>query len=224
MSARAEPGDVGLDEARTRAQQAVRDMRARSRRLGDDGLDLILREARSHYAWTDQPISEAEIRTLYDAVKMGPTSMNGCPARFIFVTTQDSRDRLAPCLKPGNVAKMMSAPLTVIVAHDVEFWRHLATLHPHDDMSAMFRDDPAKAETAAFRNATLQGAYLIIAARAMGYDVGAMSGFSNEKVDAEYFAGTSWRSNFLCNIGYADETALFQRLPRFAFEDACEII
>lgn len=224
MSALSGSGDIASDEARAGAQQAVRDMRARLRRLDDDGLDLILREARSHYAWTDKPVSEAEIRTLYDAVKMGPTSMNGCPARFVFVTSRQSRDRLAPCLKPGNVAKMMSAPLTVIVAHDVEFWRHLAMLHPHDDMSAMFRDDPAKAEIAAFRNATLQGAYLIIAARALGYDVGAMSGFSNAKVDAEFFAGTSWRSNFLCNIGYADERALFQRLPRFTFEESCEII
>lgn len=224
MSGRAEPGDIAPDEARMGAQQAVRDMRARTRRLDDDGLDLILREARSHYAWTDRPISEAEIRTLYDAVKMGPTSMNGCPARFVFVTSKASRERLAPCVKPGNVDKMMSAPLTVIVAHDVEFWRHFKTLHPHDDRSDMFSGDPVKSETAAFRNATLQGAYLIIAARAMGYDVGAMSGFANDKVDAEFFAGTSWRSNFLCNIGYADESALFQRLPRFPFEDACEII
>lgn len=224
MNARVDPDGEALDVARARAQQAVRDMRDRARRLDDDGLDLILREARSHYAWRDEPISEAEIRALYDAVKMGPTSMNGCPARFIFVTSDQAKERLAPCLNPGNVPKMKSAPLTVIVAHDVEFWRHLGKLHGHDDKGAMFANDPVKAETAAFRNATLQGAYLIIAARAMGYDVGAMSGFSNAKVDEAFFAGTSWRSNFLCNIGYADESALFQRLPRFAFEDACEII
>ena len=224
MNARVDPGDDALDQARMRAQQAVRDLRERVRRLDDDGLDLILRGARSHYAWRDEPISEAEIRALYDAVKMGPTSMNGCPARFVFVTSEEAKERLAPCLNPGNVAKMKAAPVTAIVAHDVEFWRQLAKLHPHDDKSAMFANNPAKAETAAFRNATLQGAYLMIAARAMGYDVGAMSGFSNEKVDAEFFAGTSWRSNFLCNIGYADETGLFQRLPRFEFEEACEII
>ena len=224
MNARVDPDDGALDAVRARAQQAVRDLRDRVRRLDDDGLDLILREARSHYAWRDEPVTEGDIRALYDAVKMGPTSMNGCPARFVFVTSRESKERLAPCVNAGNVAKMMSAPLTVIVAHDVEFWRTLAKLHPHDDKSAMFANDPAKAETAAFRNATLQGAYLIIAARAMGFDVGAMSGFSNAKVDAEFFAGTSWRSNFLCNIGYADETALFQRLPRFEFEEACEII
>ena len=224
MNARVDPGDGAMDVARARAQQAVRDLRDRVRRLDDDGLGLILTEARSHYAWRDEPVSEADIRALYDAVKMGPTSMNGCPARFVFVTSQESKDRLAPCVNAGNVAKMTSAPLTVIVAHDVEFWRQLAKLHPHDDRSGMFAADPHKAEMAAFRNATLQGAYLIIAARAMGFDVGAMSGFSNDKVDAEFFAGTSWRSNFLCNIGYADETALFQRLPRFAFEEACEII
>ncbi len=224
MNARVDPEDGALDAVRAQAQQAVRDLRDRVRRLDDDGLDLILREARSHYAWRGEPVSEEEIRALYDVVKMGPTSMNGCPARFVFVTSQVSKERLAPCVNAGNVAKMMSAPLTVIVAHDVEFWRTLAKLHPHDDKSAMFASNPAKAETAAFRNATLQGAYLIIAARAMGFDVGARSGFSNAKVDAEFFAGTSWRSNFLCNIGYADETALFQRLPRFAFEEACEII
>lgn len=224
MNARVDPDGDALDLARAKAQQAVRDMRGRARRLDDDGLDLILREARSHYAWRDEPISEAEIRALYDAVKMGPTSMNGCPARFVFVTSDQAKERLAPCVNPGNVPKMKAAPLTVIVAHDVEFWRHLGMLHGHDDKGAMFANDPVKAETAAFRNATLQGAYLIIAARAMGYDVGAMSGFSNAKVDEAFFAGTSWRSNFLCNIGYADESALFQRLPRFAFEDACEII
>ena len=121
-------------------------------------------------------------------------------------------------------AGVRALPVTAIVAHDLEFWRHLVKLHPHEDRRDLFSGDPVKAETAAFRNATLQGAYLIIAARAMGYDVGAMSGFSNAKVDAEFFAGNSWRSNFLCNIGYADETALFQRLPRFTFEESCEII
>ena len=224
MSTAEAQGDGAPDAARSRAQQTVRDLRARLPRLDDDGLDLILREARSHYAWRDEPVSEAEIRTLYDVVKMGPTSMNGCPARFVFVTSKQAKERLAACVNPGNVAKMMTAPVTVIVAHDVEFWRYLVTLHPHDDRRGMFADNPAKAETAAFRNATLQGAYLIIAARALGYDVGAMSGFSNAKVDAEFFAGTSWRSNFLCNIGHADETALFHRLPRFGFEEACEII
>jgi len=224
MSARADIDDAGPEAARAGAQQAVRDLRGRVRRLGDDGLDLILRDARSHYAWADEPISEAEIRALYDVVKMGPTSMNGCPARFVFVTSKEAKERLAPCVNAGNVDKMMTAPLTVIVAYDVEFWRELPKLHPHDDRRGVFADDPAKAETAAFRNGTLQGAYLIIAARAMGYDVGAMSGFSNAKVDAEFFDGTSLRSNFLCNIGYADEGALFQRLPRFTFEEACTII
>lgn len=224
MNARVDPGVGALDAARTRAQQAVRDLRDRVRRLDDDGLDLILRQDRSHYAWRNEPISESEIRALYDAVKMGPTSMNGCPARFVFLTSQQAKKRLAPCVSAGNVAKMMSAPVTAIVAYDVEFWRKLAKLHPHDNKSGMFAADPAKAETAAFRNATLQGAYLIIAARALGYDVGAMSGFSNKEVDAEFFVGTSWRSNFLCNFGFADESALFQRLPRFDFEEACEII
>lgn len=215
--------DPSLEDARARARQAVRDMRGRLQRLDDAGIDLILRDARSHYAWKEEPFTAAEMHALYDVVKMGPTSMNGCPARFVWVTSREGKERLAPCVNEGNVKKMMTAPVTVIVAYDVEFWRELPKLHPHDDRRHVFADDPAKAEKAAFRNGTLQGAYLIIAARALGYDVGAMSGFSNAKVDAEFFAGTSLRSNFLCNIGHADEGALFQRLPRFTFDEACTV-
>jgi 3-hydroxypropanoate dehydrogenase len=147
--------------------------------------------------------------------------MNSCPARFVFVRSKDGKDRLAKSLKPTNVAKVMGAPLTVIVAYDLDFWQRLPELFPHEDRRGLFEGKPDYTEDTAYRNSTLQGGYLMIAARAIGLDVGAMSGFSNSVVDEEFFAGTRLKSNFLCNIGYADETALFQRLPRLSFDEAC---
>lgn len=210
-----------LEDPRGDAQAVVRDLRSRVQRLDDDEIDLILREARSHYAWTDRPIAPEMLETLYDITAAGPTSMNSCPARFVFVTSAEGKARLAKSLKPANVAKMQDAPVTAIIAYDTEFWRKLPYLFPHEDRRPHFDGKPAHAEDTAFRNSTLQGAYFMIAARALGLDVGAMSGFSNEIVDAEFFADTTLRSNFLCNIGYADETALFQKLPRFSFDDVC---
>jgi 3-hydroxypropanoate dehydrogenase len=152
---------------------------------------------------------------------MGSTSMNSCPARFVFVTSKEGKERLAKSVKPANLPKLMGAPLTVIIAYDTEFWRELLKLFPHDDRRGHFSDKPQHAEDTAFRNSTLQGGYMMVAARAMGLDVGAMSGFSNAIVDEEFFAGTTVKSNFLLNIGYADESALFQRLPRFEFDEVC---
>ena len=212
------------DENRAEAWAAIRDIRSRIERLDQDSLGLILSEARSHYAWTDRPVTDDDIRGLYETFKFGPTSANGNHARFLFVRSAAAKEKLAACVNPGNVEKVRSAPVTAIIAHDIEFWRHLPRLHPHKDMSASFAADPQKAETAAFRNGTLQGAYLMIAARALGFDVGAMSGFSNTKVDEAFLDGMTFRSNFLCNIGYADETALFQRLPRFDFDEICQLI
>ncbi|MEP0941512.1 MAG: malonic semialdehyde reductase [Rhizobiaceae bacterium] len=189
--------------------------------LDQSAIDLILERARSHYAWQDRPVSEAQIKRLYDIIKMGSTSMNSCPARYVFVTSPEGKERLAKSAKPANVPKLMGAPLTVIIAYDTEFWRELLKLFPHEDRRGHFSDKPEHAEDTAFRNSTLQGGYLMIAARAMGLDVGAMSGFSNAIVDEEFFAGTTIKSNFLCNIGYADESALFQRLPRFEFDEVC---
>ncbi|MGI9520992.1 MAG: malonic semialdehyde reductase [Hyphomicrobiaceae bacterium] len=209
------------DPRRGEAHRQIRALRENVGRLGDGAIDLILRGARSHYAWTDQSISDQEIRELYEIVKMGATSMNGCPARFVFVRTQVGKERLAQALKPANVAKMMGAPVTAIVAYDPEFWTKLPQLFPHEDRRGHFAEKPDFAEETAFRNATLQGAYLMIAARALGYDVGAMSGFSNTIVDAEFLPDSTWKSNFLCNIGYADETAVFQKLPRLNFDEAC---
>lgn len=203
------------------AQQLVRDLRARKPNLDDDGIDLILRGARNHYSWTDRPVTREILEELYGIVAAGPTSMNTCPARFVFVTSQEGKDRIAKSLKPANVPKVSKAPVTAIVAFDLEFWTHLPFLFPHEDRRPAFEGKEAHIAATAFRNGTLQGAYFIIAARSLGLDVGCISGFSNEVVDTEFFAGTSLRSNFLINIGYADETAIFQKLPRFGFEDVC---
>jgi len=210
-----------LEAARKKAQETVRDLRARTSGLDDDSIDLILREARSHYDWQDRPVSDTLLKTIYEITSSGPTSMNCCPARFVFVKSAEGKQRLAKSLKAKNIDKMMAAPVTAIIAHDLEFWKELPFLFPHEDRRPHFEGKAAHSEITAFRNGTLQGAYFMIAARAVGLDVGAMSGFSNETVDQEFFAGTTLKSNFLCNIGYADETALFQRLPRFPFEQVC---
>jgi len=215
-----EPTDI----RREHAQKAVRALRDRVERLDDDAIDLILRDARSHYAWTDKPVSDEMLHELYEITISGPTSMNTCPARFIFVKSDAAKDRLAKSLKAKNIDKMRNAPVTAIVAWDPLYWQRLDFLFPHEDRKHLFDGKEKYAHDTAFRNSTLQGGYMMIAARALGLDVGAMSGFSNEIVDQEFFAENGWKSNFLINMGYADETALFQKLPRFAFDDICEIM
>ncbi len=211
-----------LEAARAQAQAGFRALKARLPVLSDDAIDVILRDARSHYAWTDRPVPDALLHQIYAITAAGPTSMNSCPARFVFVTSDEGRDRLAKSLKPKNLPKVMGAPVTAIIAYDTEFWKHLPFLFPHEDRRPLFEGKTDHIEATAFRNSTLQGAYFMIAARALGLDVGAMSGFDNAVVDDEFFAGTTLKSNFLCNLGYADETALFHKLPRFAFDDVCE--
>ncbi len=206
------------------AQEAVRSLRARIDHLDAASIDLILRDARSHYAWTDRPVSDAMLHEIYEITINGPTSMNTCPSRFIFVRSAEGKARLAKSLKPKNVAKMQDAPVTAIIAWDPNYWQRLDFLFPHEDRKPMFAGKPDYAYDTAFRNSTLQGGYFMIAARALGLDVGAMSGFSNAIVDEEFFSENGWKSNFLVNIGYADETALFQKLPRFGFDDICEVI
>ncbi|MFY0617672.1 malonic semialdehyde reductase [Shimia sp.] len=215
------PTGARLDALRAQAQQDHRDLRDRIGRLSSDAIDLILRQARSHYAWTDKPIPDGLLEEIYEITINGATSMNTLPARFIFVKSPEGKARLAKSLKPQNVPKMMGAPVTAIIAQDMEFWKELPFLFPHEDRRHLFDGKPDYVEDTADRNATLQGAYFMIAARAVGLDVGAMSGFSNTIVDKEFFAGTTLKSNFLCNIGYADETALFQKLPRFSFDQVC---
>ena len=217
-------GTDTMEAMRLQAQGAVRALRDRKPSLDDPSIDVILRDARSHYAWTDKPVSDEMLKTLFDITISGPTSMNTCPARFIFVRSEEGKDRLAKSLKAKNVDKMRGAPVTAIIAWDPLYWQKLDFLFPHEDRKPMFAGNEAYAHDTAYRNSTLQGAYFMIGARAMGLDVGAMSGFSNAIVDEEFFAESGWKSNFLCNIGYADETALFQKLPRFAFDDICEVM
>ncbi|MGO4908537.1 malonic semialdehyde reductase [Pseudorhodobacter sp. W20_MBD10_FR17] len=218
------PTGKALEDARAKAQADHRALRSRIDHLSADAIDLILRDARSHYAWTDRPIADDVLQEMYDITINGPTSMNTLPARFVFVKSAEGKARLAKSLKPQNVAKMMGAPVTVIIAYDMDFWKELPFLFPHEDRRHLFDGKPEYCADTAYRNGTLQGAYLMIAARALGLDVGAMSGFSNAIVDEEFFKGTTLKSNFLCNIGYADETALFQKLPRFTFDQVCTVV
>ena len=211
-------------ETPAEAQASVRTLREAMPRLDASSIDVILSGARSHYAWTDRPVDESTLHELYELSASGPTSMNTCPARYVFVRSGESRLRLAKSLKEKNVEKMMSAPVCVIIAFDLEFWTELPYLFPHEDRRHFFEGKEQHIYDTAFRNGTLQAAYFMLAARALGLDVGAMSGFSNQIVDEEFFAGTSLRSNFLCNLGYGDETAIFQRLPRFSFEQACSSV
>jgi 3-hydroxypropanoate dehydrogenase len=185
------------------------------------GLDLLFREARTHNKWMDRAVSDETLHELYDIVKFGPTSANSSPARFVFIRSKEGKQKLAPALSSGNTEKTMSAPVTVIVAYDPKFFHKLPTLFPHNpDATSWFTSNDALAATTAFRNGTLQGAYLIMAARALGLDTGAMSGFDNAKVDEAFFSENGWRSNFLVNIGYGDHSGVFNRSPRLPFDEA----
>ena len=192
--------------------------------LDDAALDLLFRHARTQNKWTDAPVSDETLRSLYDVLKWGPTSANSSPARFAFVTSDEGKAKLKQALSPGNIEKSMTAPVTVIVAHDPKFFDLLPKLFPHADAKSWFAGNWSLADTTAMRNGTLQGAYLMIAARALGLDVGAMSGFDNMKVDDLFFADTGWKSNFLINLGHGDPAGVFERSPRLEFDEACRII
>ena len=186
------------------------------------GLDLLFKEARSHNKWHDTPVSDETLHELYDILKFGPTSANSSPARFVFIRTKEGKEKLAPALSEGNTAKTMSAPVTVIVAYDPKFFEKLPALFPHNpDAISWFTGNDSLAATTAFRNGTLQGAYLMIAARSLGLDTGAMSGYDNAKVDGAFFAYNGWRSNFLVNLGHGDLSGVFDRSPRLPFDEAC---
>ena len=188
-------------------------------------LNQIFFEARTHNKWLDTPVPDELLRQLVDIMKMGPTSANQSPARLLFVKSAEAKKRLAPHLSEGNRAKTMSAPVCAIIGYDLKFYDHLPKLFPHTNAKSWFEGGPQeKIESSAFRNGTLQGAYFIIAARALGLDTGPMSGFDNAGVDCEFFAGTSVKSNFLCSLGYGDPSGLFQRSPRFSFEEIAKII
>ncbi|MEM8823362.1 MAG: malonic semialdehyde reductase [Pseudomonadota bacterium] len=188
-------------------------------------LRVLLTEARTHYGWKDTPVEDDTLRALYDIAKMGPTSMNQQPMRVLFLKSSEEREKLRPALMEGNIPKTMSAPVTAIVAYDTKFYENLPTLFPpNPDAKGLFEGNEAMAQANAFRNGSLQGAYFIIAARAVGLDAGPMSGFQNPVVDEAFFAGTTWKSNFLCNLGYADTSKIFRRLPRLEFDDVARIL
>lgn len=192
--------------------------------LDATALEQLFLKARTHNAWQDRPVDPALLQQLYDLVKMAPTSANCSPARFVFVQSKDAKERLKPALSEGNLEKTMAAPVTVIVANDPKFYDKLPYLFPHTDARSWFSGDAQVAETTAFRNGSLQVAYLILAARALGLDTGPMSGFDQAKVDQAFFKDTGWRSNVLVNLGYGDEAALFPRSPRLPFDEACQVL
>ena len=193
--------------------------------LSDEALDTLFRDARTHNAWSDRPVSDTILQAVWELAKMGATSANCSPMRVVFVKTREGKERLAPGLSDGNRAKTMAAPVTAIIGYDLAFPELLPRLFPHDkEAPSWFAGKPEHIRTTAFRNGTLQGAYLMLAARALGLDCGPMSGFDNEKVDAAFFAGTEVKSNFLCNLGYGDPKGLFPRSPRLAFDEACRIV
>lgn len=207
--------------------------------LDDQALDQIFRTARTHTAWLDKPVTDETLRQMYDLMKWGPTSANASPARFVLVRSKEAKERLRPTLSPGNVDKTMTAPVTVIVAYDLLFFEKLPKLFPHNPkMRDLFASNPQLVEVTAKRNSSLQGAYLMIAARALGLDCGPMSGFDNAKLDEEFFGAGRERedceqeffpaghvkSNFICNLGYGDPAKLFPRGPRLEFEEVCSVL
>jgi len=210
-----------------------------TRTLDDTALDILFRDARTYTGWQPRPITDETLRQLYDLIKWAPTSANAAPARFAFLRTREAKERLRPILAPANVEKTMSAPVTVIVAYDLKFHEQLPKLFPHSaGMAKLFQSQPDMVETTAKRNSSLQGAYLIMAARALGLDCGPMSGFDSARLDEEFFAAGKpcfgceqeffpeghVKSNFLCNLGYGDPASLHPRLPRLAFEEACSLL
>ena len=191
--------------------------------LPDAVLDQLFREARTHQSWNPEPVSDEDLRRIYELAKMGPTSANGQPLRVVFVKSREAKERLKPALAPGNLDKTMAAPVTAIVAYDLDYFELFPETFPLRDMRAVFAGKSDMIAEHAFRNGTLQGAYLIMAARALGFDCGAMSGFDRAAVDEAFFAGTQIKSNFLCNIGLGDGKILFPRLPRLDFDRVCRI-
>ena len=193
--------------------------------LDDAGLDLILRKARTQNGWLDKPVSDDQLRAIYDIMRLGPTSANSCPARILFLRTPEAKARLLPALTPGNVDKTKAAPVTAIIGYDTRFFEFFPKLFPHrPEMRDAFANNPENAEITAFRNGTLQGAYFMIAARAVGLDVGGMSGFDNAKVDTEFFPDRRVKSNFLCNVGHGDPAKVLAKLPRLDFDEACTLL
>ncbi len=193
-------------------------------RLDDSALDQLLRTARTHRYWLDEPVSDELLSSVYDLTKMGATSANCCPLRIVFIKSSAAKERLKPHLSRGNVNKTMRAPVTAIFAYDTLFFEHMPRLAPHDpDARSWFEGDEQRGHVNALRNATLQAAYFMLAARAVGLDCGPMSGFDNAGLDADFFPDGRFKSNFLCNLGHGDPSRLHERAPRFQFHEVCRI-
>lgn len=192
--------------------------------LDDAALDQLFRTARTRWTWRDDPVAEDTLRTLYETLRLGPTSANSSPARFMFLRTQSARDRLRWTLSEGNIEKTLRAPVVAIVAHDPKFYEDLPRLYPGSDARSWFAHNEELASVTAFRNGTLQGAYLIMAARALGLSCGPMSGFDTNRVDSEFLIATGWKSNFLVAMGYADDAPVMERAPRLSFDEACRLL
>ena len=192
-------------------------------KLDASALDIIFRQAHTHNAFSG-PVTDDDLMSIYDVMKWGPTTANSTPARFVFVRSPEAKEKLRPALDKGNLAKTMAAPIVVIVAYDLEFYEKLPKLYPQADARSWFVGKPPEhIQTHAFRGGTLQGAYFLLAARALGFDCGPMSGFSNSLVDAAFFSGTAWKSNFLINLGHGDPAKVRPRNPRLTFDEACRI-
>ena len=187
-------------------------------------LDTIFRTARTYRAWFDRPVTDETLHRIYELMKLGPTTSNTCPARIVFVRTPEAKERLKPALDAGNVAQTMAAPVTAIIGYDLEFYEKMPILAPHRELRSVFAGKPELSREVAFQGGSLQGAYFIIAARALGLDCGPMGGFDHDMVDAAFFAGRKVTSNFLCNLGYGDAAKLRPRAPRLSFDEACAIV
>ena len=192
--------------------------------LDPHALDILFLQARSHNGWLDRPVSHDQLTALYDLMKWAPTSANCEPARLLFVQSPDAKAKLVDCMAAGNAAKVSAAPVTVIIGMDMAFYEKLPQLFPHADAKSWFVGNQALIDATAFRNASLQGGYLIMAARALGLDCGPMSGFDADKLNAAFFAGTTVKVNFVCSLGYGDASKLFARSPRLSFDEACRML
>jgi nitroreductase len=192
--------------------------------LDQASLATLFTEARTQNGWLDRPVSEAQLRQIYDLMKWGPTSANCSPARIVFVQSGEARDKLLACMSAGNVEKVRSAPVTAVIGMDMAFYEKLPALFPHADARSWFVGNQALSDATAFRNSSLQGAYFMLAARSLGLGCGPMSGFDGDKINATFFANTTVKVNFVCSIGYGDPAKVFGRSPRLAFDDACSIV
>jgi 3-hydroxypropanoate dehydrogenase len=202
----------------------IQDAAAHSTKISSNALDQLFRQARTHSAWLPTRVPVEKLREAYELARMGPTSANSTPARFVFLESGAAKARLLPTLAPGNVEKTKAAPVTAIVAWDTEFYEDLPRLFPHADMRSYFVGNKALIDETALRNSSLEGAYFILAARAVGLDCGPMSGFDAAKVNAEFFPDGKWKVNFLCNLGYGDRSKLYPRNPRLEFDEACRVL